>query len=185
MNNLVFLNYNIIKMKKLLFVTFCLVLLNCESESDSEMNQLEGKTYRISSYKIEAEVDLNSDGVFSNKLLSEQPFSCIANEFLTFTRFEVNPIQSNVLEVFVNEENSVNTQRVGCAIIDYFRFATYSIEDTMLTLFFDDNIFAIGFIEENTITFNLETSFFIQNYINSEGIVTDYNGGVTLVYVLE
>lgn len=172
-------------MKKLALVILVLILMfNCNSNDDE--SQLDGKTYVMTSFIIDEVVDLNGDGFFSNELLEEDDTQCLSSKLLNFNASQVNPVWDYILILNVETINGNLTQVSGCGINDYFRYPDYTIQNNKVTISFDNDIHAVGQLDGDNIIFSFDnTQGTIQEILNEDNTVTNYQGGVTMIYTLE
>lgn len=184
-------------MSKLLLVALgCLLFLSCNSD-DINNSPLSGQTFVITSYVIEADVDLNGDGVFSNDLILENSISTGIN-FETFSscleagqlRFLEEGIACPFasLPIFIAEDNNIGeTEQLAiCALFLCDGFSDYSINDDMIAFSFDGNVYKQGVFMDNTITIAFsQNEFEAFELLNHEGTILPYNGSLTVTYTLQ
>lgn len=179
-------------MKKLTLL-FIVTLFACDIENtefpeDNIMaTSIEGKTYELTSYVIENNVDLNGDNVFSLDLLEED-----ANCFVDELFFDENnlfwpPNRSTI--AFTIENGS---QSFYCVQPDSGQLI-YSQEEDVINVINNEQLHYSGVLTDdyNTLTFVIPFQylfgfgFFGENdYLDENGMIQEYVGNATLTYQL-
>lgn len=170
-------------MNKIIQILFLsLLLANCSS--DDNTTTVEGQTFELISYIIETPVDFNEDSIFSNNFVEEGVKDCLVTR-LVFSESEVNNLFTKSIPVFVTTDDNNNIiQGHACDITDFSSIPMYFQDGNLITITLGGQLQALGELSENILTFNFSNQdvFSIDEILNQNGTIENYEGGAKLIY---
>jgi len=181
------------------------LFFSCDSDEDAQASELDGRAYRLSSVLVDVAVDIDGDGVFTQDILSEDlesssttngdivfnVFGCFG-EIDYFIGFEKgvfrHPFNASSF-INVSNTNDMIAQDFGCVISDFFEEFNYSFNDNVLSVFVGSEFAFDGTISGDQLIFNYSNNedwvLLIDNYLDANNEIQEYNGGVTAIFTLE
>lgn len=124
-------------------------------DDDPVDDNLVGRTYLLTAFQIESEIDLNNDGNFTNDFIVET--GCYQNETIFFDdETSLTVFSTSFLELFVDVDINGNvTQEATCVMEEETSMSSYVVDGNVITI---DGI--EGIISNTQIIFTVPDGYF-------------------------